>query len=156
MPVPACCEPLTGTSSGYLIPHINIPIGESEAEEGQVTLWHNRSSTLSKHRWAGRSLQTTSRLAASTAQRKPRLKPPRWRPPLPSVRVQASHLDDHHQGRDRIKRGQASAEIIDLGHGATSIGSDERDETFPEFRDDDVSGSGNRLQYCDRQRLPMG
>jgi hypothetical protein len=34
-----------------------------------------------------------------------------------------AHLDDHHQGRDRIKRGQASAEIIDLGHGATSISS---------------------------------
>jgi hypothetical protein len=34
-----------------------------------------------------------------------------------------AHLDDHHQGRDRIKRGQASAEIIDLGHGVTSISS---------------------------------
>src|SRR5258708_19552039 len=34
-----------------------------------------------------------------------------------------AHLDDHHQGRDRIKRAHASAEIIDLGHGATSIGS---------------------------------
>jgi len=32
-----------------------------------------------------------------------------------------AHLDDHHQGRDRIKRGQASAEIIDLQHGAASI-----------------------------------
>src|SRR5260221_284202 len=29
-----------------------------------------------------------------------------------------AHLDDHYQGRDQIKRGQASAEIIDLGHGA--------------------------------------
>src|SRR5258705_9317028 len=34
-----------------------------------------------------------------------------------------AHLDDHYQGRDRIKRGQASAEIIDLGHGAISISS---------------------------------
>src|SRR5213594_798259 len=34
-----------------------------------------------------------------------------------------AHLDDHHQSRDRIKRGYASAEIIDLDHGATSIGS---------------------------------
>src|SRR6516164_9711836 len=34
-----------------------------------------------------------------------------------------AHLDDHYQGRARIKRGQASAEIIDLDHGATSIGS---------------------------------
>ena len=32
-----------------------------------------------------------------------------------------AHLDDHHQGRDRIKRGQASAEIIDFG--AISISS---------------------------------
>src|SRR5207249_5555285 len=28
-----------------------------------------------------------------------------------------AHLDDHHQGRDRIKHGQTSAEIIDLRHG---------------------------------------
>jgi hypothetical protein len=34
-----------------------------------------------------------------------------------------AHLDDHHQSRVRIKCGQASAEIIDLGHGATSISS---------------------------------
>jgi hypothetical protein len=34
-----------------------------------------------------------------------------------------AHLDDHHQGRDRIKRGQTSAEIIDVGHGVTSISS---------------------------------
>src|SRR5271167_2059301 len=34
-----------------------------------------------------------------------------------------AHLDDHHQGRDWIKHGQASAEIIDLGHGVTSISS---------------------------------
>src|SRR5258705_11362160 len=30
-----------------------------------------------------------------------------------------AHLDDHYQVLDRIKRGQASAEIIDLGQGAT-------------------------------------
>src|SRR4029077_13729459 len=34
-----------------------------------------------------------------------------------------AQLDDTHHGRDRIKRGQAAAEIIDLDHGATSIGS---------------------------------
>src|SRR5271157_3870259 len=34
-----------------------------------------------------------------------------------------AHLDDHHQGRGQIKRGHASAEIIELGHGATSIDS---------------------------------
>jgi hypothetical protein len=28
-----------------------------------------------------------------------------------------AHLDDHHQGRDRIKHGQTPAEIIDLRHG---------------------------------------
>jgi hypothetical protein len=32
-----------------------------------------------------------------------------------------AHLDDHHQSRDQIKRGQASAEIIELSHRATSI-----------------------------------
>jgi hypothetical protein len=34
-----------------------------------------------------------------------------------------AHLDHHHQSRGRIKRGETSAEIIDLDHGATSIGS---------------------------------
>src|ERR1700756_1511310 len=34
-----------------------------------------------------------------------------------------AHLDDHYQGRDRIKRGPATAELIALGHGATAISS---------------------------------
>jgi ABC-type uncharacterized transport system substrate-binding protein len=34
-----------------------------------------------------------------------------------------ARLDDHHQGRDRIKCGLAAAEIVDLYHGATSISS---------------------------------
>jgi len=42
---------------------------------------------------------------------------------LPHQPARLAHLDDHHQRRDRIKHGQASAEIIDLGHGAISISS---------------------------------
>jgi hypothetical protein len=82
----------------------------------------------------------TSTVPLSPAQGLARVIPGRWRAGRYSAQflqrlaldagnsaahqsARLAHLDHHHQGRDRIKRGQASAEIIDLGHGVTSISS---------------------------------